>query len=114
MNAPQIATAIPKRRYQLGDFSITVLGDVESSDGNEYRYIFALVQEGKPNPSLYLLAIKSPESADDYLLRLVSPNMERDLDCSPAWRDLDHFCEQSISIAQQVLGLKDEYPHRLM
>ena len=25
MNAPQINTAIPKRRYQLGDFAVTSL-----------------------------------------------------------------------------------------
>lgn len=112
MNAPQIHTAIPKRRYQLGDFGITVLGEVESGDGNEYRYVFAMVQDGKSEPSLYITAIKA--EGDDYTLHLAAPNMERDLDTSPAWRDLDHFCEQGISIAQQILGLKDEFPHRLM
>ncbi len=112
MNAPQINTAIPKRRYQLGDFGITVLGDVESGDGNDYRYVFAMVQDGKSDPSLYISAIKT--GADDYTLHLSAPNMERDLDTSPAWRDLDHFCDQGISIAQQILGLRDEFPHRLM
>ena len=113
MNVPQINTAIPKRRYQLGDFGITILGDVESGDGNEYQYVFALVQDGKSDPSLYITAVKIAAS-DDYTLHLSAPNMERDLDTSPAWRDLDHFCEQGISIAQQILGLKDEFPHRLL
>lgn len=112
MNSPSIRTAIPKRRYQLGDFSITVLGEVESGDDNDYRYVFAMVQDGKSDPSLYLTAAKA--GADDYTLRLIAPNMERDLDTSPAWRDLDHFCEQGIAVAQQLLGLKDEYPHRLL
>ena len=113
MNAPHINTAIPKRRYQLGDFGITVLGDVESGDGNDYQYVFAMLQDGKSDPSLYVVAIKVAGS-EDYTLRLIAPNMERDLDTSPAWRDLDHFCEQGISIAQQIVGLKDEFPHRLM
>ncbi len=112
MNVPQINTAIPKRRYQLGDFGITVLGDVQSGDGNDYQYVFAMVPDGKSDPSLYVVAIKLP--GGDLTLRLIAPNMERDLDTSPAWRDLDHFCEQGISVAQQVLGLKDEFPHRLM
>jgi hypothetical protein len=113
MNSPKIETAIPKRRYQLGDFGITVLGDVESRDGNDYRYVFALVQDGKSDPSIYVVAIRVPGS-ENFTLRLIAPNMERDLETSPAWRDLDHFCEQGISIAQQILGLKDEQPHRLM
>ena len=112
MNVPQINTAIPKRRYQLGDFAITVLGDVESGDGNDYQYVFALVQDGKDDPSIYITAIKS--GGGEYTLHLTAPNMERDLDTSAAWRDLDHFCEQGISVAQQILGLKDEFPHRLM
>lgn len=112
MKVPQINTAIPKRRYQLGDFGITVLGDVESGDGNDYHYVLAMVQDGKSAPSLYITAIKA--AGDDYTLQLSAPNMERDLDTSPAWRDLDHFCDQGISIAQQIVGLKDEFPHRLM
>ena len=113
MNTPKITTAIPKRRYQLGDFGITILGDIESGDDNDYRYVFAMVQDGKSDPSIYIAAIKVPGS-EDYTLRLIAPNMERDLETSPAWRDLDHFCEQGISIAQQILDLKDEFPHRLM
>ncbi|MDH5785812.1 MAG: hypothetical protein OEZ16_09430 [Chromatiales bacterium] len=112
MKAPQIQTAIPKRRYQLGDFGITVLGEIESGDGNQYHYLFAMVQDGQSDPCLYVSAIKV--GGDAYTLHLSAPNMERDLDTSPAWRDLDHFCEQGISIAQQILGLKDEFPHRLM
>ena len=112
MNTPQINTAIPKRRYQMGDYSIVVLGEVESGDGHDYRYVFAMVQDGSKDPSFYVTASKA--GPDDYLLRLIAPNMERELDTSPLWRDLDAFCEQAISLAQQVMGLKDEYPHRLM
>lgn len=114
MNAPQINTAIPRRRYQLGDFSVTVLGDVESGDEVDYRYIFAMVQDGKSDPSFYVLSIRQPGGNDEYLLKVVAPNMEKELDVSGAWRDLDIFTEQAISLAQQVMGLKDEAAHRLM
>ena len=113
MNSPKINTAIPKRRYQLGDFGITVLGEVQSGDEFDYRYVFAVVQDGHVDPALYVVAIRQPGSPED-TLRLIAPNMERDLDTSAAWRDLDHFCEQGIAVAQQILGLKDEYPHRIM
>ncbi|MCW8917438.1 MAG: hypothetical protein OQL08_01275 [Gammaproteobacteria bacterium] len=113
MQIPKITTAIPQRRYQLGDFAITVLGEVESGDERAYRYLLATVQDGKGEPCLYVAALKVAGSEED-TLRLIAPNMERDLDSSTAWRDLDHFCEQGISIVQQVLGLKDEQAHRLM
>jgi hypothetical protein len=111
MNSPQFATAIPKRRFQIGDFSAVVLGDVESTDDNNYRYIFAMVQDGSKDPNFYVLSIQRPGG---YLLKVVAPNMERELDTSDAWRDLDIFTEQAISLAQQVMGLKDEAAHRLM
>jgi hypothetical protein len=114
MNAPQFATAIPKRRYQMGDFSVVVLGDIESNDGNNYRYIFAMVQDGTKEPSFYVVSIHRPGPDGDYLLKVVAPNMERELNTSDAWRDLDIFTDQAISLAQQVMGLKDEAAHRLM
>lgn len=114
MNIPQFSTAIPKRRYQIGDFSAVVLGDVESTDDNTYRYIFAMVQDGSAEPSFYVLSIRRPGVDGDYLLKVIAPNLERELDTSDAWRDLDIFTEQAISLAQQVMGLNDEAAHRLM
>lgn len=112
MNRPDIQTAIPLRRYQLADYNVTVLGEVQSGDGIDYRYIFAMVADGKSEPDLYVLSIRQPGS-QDYLLKLVSPELERELDISPIWRDLESFCDQAINLAQQVLGLMDESPHRL-
>ncbi len=113
MNRPDIQTAIPLRRYQLGDYNVAVLGEVQSSDGVDYRYIFAMVADGKSEPDFYVLSIRQSGS-QDYLLKLVAPELERELDISPRWRDLETFCEQAINLAQQALGLMDEAPHRLM
>ena len=44
---PTIATAIPKRRFQIGDYSASLLGEVESNDRRHYRYILALVPTGE-------------------------------------------------------------------
>ncbi len=113
MHRPDIQTAIPLRRYQLADYGVTVLGDIQSGDPVEYHYIFAMVADGKSEPDLYVLAIRQPGS-QDYLLKLVAPELERELDVSPRWRDLDTFCDQAVNLAQQALGLMDESPHRLM
>jgi hypothetical protein len=44
MSIPTITTAIPLRRYQYGEFVVTVLGDIESPDAVRYRYILAVAQ----------------------------------------------------------------------
>jgi len=114
MKAPGIRTAIPQRRYKLGDFSIVVLGDIESDDGVDYRYVFATVQDGAQEPQFYVLSIRSPGATGDFALRVLSPELDRELDVSGRWRDLDLFCDQAIALAQQVLSLGDEQPHRLL
>jgi hypothetical protein len=114
MKAPGIRTAIPQRRYKLGDFSIVVLGDIESDDGVDYRYVLATVQDGAQEPQFYVLSIRSPGATGDFALRVLSPELDRELDVSGRWRDLDVFCDQAIALAQQVLSLGDEQPHRLL
>ena len=47
MEAPKIQTAIPQRRYQFGEYTGVVLGEIESSDAVKYQYILALVREGE-------------------------------------------------------------------
>ena len=59
MSKPAFKTAIPKRRYKLGEFSIVVLGEVESEDDIDYQYILAVVQGQDPEPGLYITAEKS-------------------------------------------------------
>ena len=48
MNAfPKIKTAIPQRRYQYGDYLVTVLGEIESGDDRDYRFVAAFRQRGR-------------------------------------------------------------------
>jgi hypothetical protein len=113
MKAPGIRTAIPQRRYALGDYSIVVLGDIESDDGIDYRYVFAMVRHGAKEPEFYVLSVRGVGSGSDHALRVLSPTLDRELDVSGIWRDLDAFCTQAISLAQQALNLSDETVHRL-
>jgi len=113
MKAPGIRTAIPQRRYALGDYSIVVLGDIDSDDGIDYRYVFAMVRHGAKEPEFYVLSVRGAGSGSDHALRVMSPTLDRELDVSAIWRDLDAFCTQAISLAQQVLNLSDETVHRL-
>jgi len=114
MKAPGIRTAIPQRRYKLGDFSVVVLGDIESDDGIDYRYVFAAVRDGESEPRFYALSVRSPDSSGDFSLRVLGEGMDRELDVSGRWRDIDLFCDQAVALAQQVLDMGDEQAWRLM
>jgi hypothetical protein len=114
---PIIQTAIPKRRYQVGEFSASLLGNIDSRDNRSYRYILAFVQMGHAEPTLYVCAEQSPgDKAGDarYQLRVVSEGMTEVLDTSDSWGDLDAFSDQGLKLGAQVLGLQREQVVRLM
>lgn len=114
---PQIRTAIPKHRYQIGDYAASVLGEVESGDGRLYRFILAFVPFGQKEPELYVCAEQvSPSERGDgaYRLRLVSEAITEVLDTDDRWGDLETFADQALKLGTQALGLQREQVVRLM
>ncbi|MEA3277986.1 MAG: hypothetical protein U9Q81_22410 [Pseudomonadota bacterium] len=114
---PVIKTAIPKHRYQIGDFSASLLGEIDSGDEKTYRYILAFVQMGRAEPSFYVCAEPSPplESAQGkYRLRVINEAMSEVVDSADKWGDLDAFAEQGVKLGVQALGLKREQVVQLM
>jgi hypothetical protein len=114
---PVIQTAIPKRRYQVGDFSASLLGEIESGDDRTYRYILAFVQLGQTHPCLYVCAEQSPvdrASEGRYQLRMISESLAEVLDVDDRWGDADAFTEQGLKLGVKTLGLQREQIVRLM
>jgi hypothetical protein len=114
---PVIKTAIPKRRYQIGDFSVSLLGDVESGDARQFRYILAFVQMGHKEPSLYVCSEPtSPAGAGSggFGLRVINETMSELVDTDERWGDLESFSEQAVKLGAQTLGLQREQVVRLM
>lgn len=114
---PNIRTAIPKRRYQLGDFTVTLLGEIESSDAANYHYILAFVPMGESEPTFYVSSEKVPprDRPDGaYRLRVINSAMAEVMDQSDAWGDMDAFAEQGLELGQQALGLTGSEAMRLM
>lgn len=117
MIPPKIGTAIPKRRYRIGDFSAVILSDVESADGRSYHHILALVADGEQAPTLYVTAEEVPDAenpAGVTVVRVITESGERALGPDARWRDLDLFAEDAIAMVQQVMGLTKEEPMRLL
>ena len=111
MQAPKISTAIPQRRYQFGSFIAVILGDVQSSDGVGYRYICALVADGSTDPSFYVALIRD---GGRQFIRVITEGFNKDLELPAPLRDVEVFSQQALAIAQQMMGLSDETPIRLM
>jgi hypothetical protein len=116
MQAPKINTAIPRQRYQLGDYQAVVLAEIDSPDPARYQYILALVAEGAPHPSLYVIAEKNPRSRKhegSHCLRVVSEQFSEDMGSSDRYGDLDAFAAEGLRLAAKVLGLGAIEPLRL-
>ena len=112
MHKPGIQTAIPKRRYRLGEFTVTVLGDIDSNDGIDYRYIAAVIQGQDPEPGIYLTA--EHEGAVGLTMRLVMRDGTEVIGSSEQWGELDAFVHEVLDIVARVLSLTDETPYQLM
>lgn len=112
MSKPSIVTAIPLRRYTFGEFTLTVLGDIDTRDAVNYRYILAVVQGDDPEPGLYLTAEQG--GGDELAMRIMMRDGDEVIGHSGAWRELDVFVEEALRIVSQVLNLSDETPYRLM
>ena len=113
---PRILTAIPKQRFQYGDFGITILSDIESGDERDYRYIAAFVPEGESQPRLYVICERLPpgqRSAGTYALRIVNAAMDEVMEVDDRWADLGEFTGQALQMGGQLLGLEQETPYPL-
>ncbi len=114
---PQIRTAIPKRRYQVGRFIATLLGEIESGDDRAFRYILAYVRQGSQEPELFVCAEQTPppERAEGgYRLRVIGEVLSDVVDTDDCWGDLETFAEQALKLGAQALGLQRESTTRLM
>jgi len=117
VDAPTITTAIPLRRYQLGDYSAVVLGDIESPDSKKYRFILALVADGDTRPSAYVTCTKAPRARaqeGSHVLNVISEVLADELGISDAWEDVDAFAAEGLKVAARVLGLGAAAPKRVM
>ena len=112
---PGIATAIPRRRYRLGEFTITVLGEIESTDDRTYRYIAAVICGQDPEPGMYITAEPNGNGEGEELeMRIIMHDGAEVIGRAERWSDLDVFVEEVIRIVSRVLQLSDETPYQLM
>lgn len=114
MNKPGIVTAIPRRRYKLGEFTVIVLGEIASNDDISYRYITAVVQGSDPEPGIYITCEQAQSPNTDYTMRIVMRDGEQVIGTSSEWGDLDAFVNEAITIVSRVLNLGDEEPYRVL
>lgn len=115
MNKPGILTAIPKRRYKVGEFTVTVLGDIDSNDGVDYCYIAAVIQGQDPEPGIYITAEQGGQGPKGkYSMRFIMHTGEEVIGSSDQWGDLDAFVDEMLGIVSRVLSLSDEVPYQLM
>jgi len=117
MERPNFRTAIPKRRYRLGEFTITILGEIDSEEIVEYQYILAVVREGDSQPGMYLTAEKrqaGQKRMSDYEMRLIMQDGTQVVGTSEHWKELEIFAKDALQMVQTILNLQDEEPRQLL
>ena len=110
---PKISRAIPQQRYKYGEFMVSVLGDIESPDANDYRYIMAFVKEGGSKPVAFVTCERSEgefRQQGQYQLRVINSSMDEVMAADDRYGKLSVFCEQGLEIGSQLLSLADEQP----
>jgi len=114
---PKIQRAIPQRRFQYGEYGVTVLGEVESADGRDYQFVAAFVKEGEAQPRLFIVSERLPpgqRAQGSHAVRLINSAMDEVMDIDSRWARLGDFTEQALQMGAQMLGLEQEVPYPLM
>jgi hypothetical protein len=116
MNVPDIQSAIPARRYVIGDYSAVLLHEISSRDQAAYYFILALVPFGDPSPTLYIAAQRAEQAGEgpDTIIRVIADGGERAFGPDDRWRELDSFAEDALQMAVKVLRLGGEEVRRLL
>ena len=107
MERPTIRTAIPQRRYQYGEYLVTVLGEIESSDPPNYRYILAAVKEGESEPAAYVTCERTRRGDYDYRVKLIMEGLKDTMAEADDLGKLETFCEFALRVISSALSLGD-------
>lgn len=111
MPFPAIQSAIPKRRYQYGEFSITLLSDVSSNDPINYLYIVAVLREGASKPEVYITCEPiTLNNTHAFRIRALSEQDEYIISENTQWHNEQLFCDFAMQGIKQMFELSDENP----
>ncbi len=109
MTFPAIQSAFPKRRYQFGEFSVTLLTDIETHDAVSYLYIAAVLREGSHSPEVYITCESTIlDDENTCRVRVLTDNSEHIISHDPQWRQLQNFCDYALQGIRQMFELSDE------
>jgi hypothetical protein len=117
MSVLKLNRAIPIRRYQLGEFKVVLLGEIESADDTLYQFVLAFVPEGNTEPLLYITCEQNQaeeQSEGTHRIRVVAPHDAQIFGSSDRWQDIEAFAEDGLLMARKLLDVMDEKPKRLM
>lgn len=112
MATPHIQSALPRRRYQFGEFSITLLTDIQSDEPVDYKYILAAMREGGTQPEVYITceAIRREDEKEKqtYRIRVLTDQQEHIISTDTQWQNESAFCEFALDGIKQMFELSDE------
>ena len=116
MHKPNISTAIPKKRYKFGGYTIVLLEEIQSKDESQYEYLLAAIKDGHNEPEIYISCEKADANLSQdgtHIVRVFAEQLPEEesgkiIDQSNSWSDKSAFVTYALSGFQQMLQLQDE------
>lgn len=105
MQGPKISTAIPKKRYQVGEYGAVLLGDIESPDPVTYQHILALVPDGMSDPHVYVTCERT--AGGETRFRVIAEGVDQLLPLAEACSTPDNFANTALRVIQEAMGMQD-------
>lgn len=111
MALPKIQSAIPKRRYQYGEFIVTILSDITSPDPYDYLYIAAVLRDGCTQPEVYITCESIQKiGQQSYSIKVLSQDSEHTISQNSQWKNEQLFFDYVLQGVGQMFHLTDETP----
>jgi hypothetical protein len=113
MSQPHFKTAIPIRRYRIGNYAATLLSNCETTS-KEIEYAHALVvyqligETQTARPALVISSETNPDADNEGYYFLCSLAKEyHNYGASPDWADLDKFEKAALQLAAKMLEVPE-------
>lgn len=116
MRAPLIRGAKAVERYRLGSYLAVLFAEIESVGAMEYLFILALLEEGAPEPRLFITsevnAMAGVFGGGSHFLGLFDQTGHANMGASDEWAERERFTTKALALAAERLGVADP-PERL-
>jgi hypothetical protein len=108
---PEIQSSNVKQKFQLGNYTAVLLGDIVSVGYLEYRYIMVVFKDGDQEPCFFVTSetnsLIKEDGNDSYCLCTFIGDCHLNCGFSEKWANKALFTEEALRIIKETFGILD-------